>query len=107
MAESVNPQITDAVSTDNVKTIAGAPAFYAQLAMGNAVSHQQAMNQILIAATGNITRRLTELDPAEAVSILKTATGSDVGALLANLLAVLSSGQEAVKTAQTTPPVTP
>ena len=100
MAEQVNPQITDAVSTDNVKTIAGAPAFYTQLAMANAVAH------LLVASTGNITRRLTELDPAEAVSILKTATGSDVGALLANLLAVLGSGQQAAKTAQTTPPPT-
>ena len=45
----VNGQITDAVTQAIVTTVGGAPAQSAMLAMQNAVSYQQAMNQIAMA----------------------------------------------------------
>jgi hypothetical protein len=45
----VNGQITDAVTQVVVTAIGAAPAQTAVLAMQNAVSHQQAMNQIAVA----------------------------------------------------------
>ena len=102
------PEIIEATANANLKNVGEAPAFYASLAMGNAVSHQQSMNQVALAATGNIVKYLTEADPAQAASILKTlSTGGELPQIIAALSAVLSGGQQGAKTAQTTPPTTP
>lgn len=100
-------QIVDAVASTNLKNVGEAPAFYSGLAMGNAVSHQNAMQQISLAATGAIVKQLTEVDPAEAVAVLKATSGNEVATSMAQLLAALNSGQQGTKAAQTTPPVTP
>lgn len=100
------PEIVESVANANLKNVAEAPAFYSGIAMGNAVSHQQAMQQITLAATGAIVKQLTEVDPAEAVAVLKATSGNEVAATLAQLLAALGSGQQATKAAQTTPPPT-
>ena len=104
---ALDPGMLDSVANANLKNVAEAPAFYSGLAMGNAVAHQQAMQQIQIAATGSIVKYLTESDPNEAVSVLKTVSGNDLGGALASILASLAAGQAAVKAGQTTPPVTP
>ena len=74
--------------------------------MGNATAHQQSMQQVQLAATGAIVKKLTEIDVAEAVSILKASSGNEVASNLAQLLSALGAGQQATKSAQTTPPVT-
>lgn len=66
----------DAVATGNVKTVAEATSFYAGLAFANAISHQQAMNQILVGAVGQVLKRLTEVDVEEAISVMKELQGS-------------------------------
>ena len=99
--------IVESVAIDNVKTVAGGPAFYSNLAMGNSVSHQQGMNAILTAAVGSVVKGLTEIDPSEAASISRTLTGHDTAAGITALLGALQSGQVGTKIAQSTPPVTP
>ena len=70
-----------------LKTIAEAGSHSMGLAMQNSVSHQQAMNQVSVAAVGAMVKRLVEVDVNEAAGI-------------APLL------QQLAKIAQTTPPPT-
>lgn len=115
---AVNEQVVDSVTISNVKTIAESGSFYAQMGFANAVanqqqaqqnalSHQQAMNQISQAATGAIVKSLIEVDPSQSVSESKLLTGNDLASTLAQLLSALNSGQQGVKAAGNTPPVTP
>ena len=118
MADVVNPQAVDSVTIDNVKTVAGSGAD-AQAVLNKALSHSMAI--LFEDAVGSASRRshiadmamaaavkdLVTVDPQEAVSIAKTMTGNDLAQQLAQLLTALGSGQQGVKTAQTTPPVTP
>lgn len=97
--------IIDSVSNDNVKTVAGQPAVLANLSLQNLVAHQNRMHIIAEAATGNIVRRMTELDPSEAASILKT-TQADLPAQVAGLAEAIAAIQQQMKGAQTTPPPT-
>jgi hypothetical protein len=99
--------IVESVAIDNVKTVAGGPAFYSNLAMGNAVAHQQGMNAILTAAVGSVVKGLTEMDPSEAIATSRALTGHDTASGMTALLAALQSGQVGTKIAQSTPPVTP
>lgn len=103
---ALNENVVDAVTNENFKVGAGGPAFYLNLAMGDAVSHQRSMNSIREAAVGNIVRRMTELDPSESAAILKTTQG-DLAAQLASYMAVIANAQQTSKTAGNTPPVTP
>ncbi len=106
MAE-LDPAILGTVANTNLKSVGEGPAFYSNIAMGNAVSHQQAMNTILTAAAGSTVKKLTEIDVAEASAIVKASTGQDLAGSIASLMAALASGQIGAKEAQTTPPATP
>jgi len=83
----LNEQVVDGVTSANFKTIAEAGAIYTNLAIGNAVSHQQVMNQLSAALAAKATELLATTDIAES------------GGLVALL-------QQAMKGAQTTPPPT-
>lgn len=102
----VNETVVDAVAINNVKTLGEAASHSMALAMENAVSHQNRMNIIAESAVGNIVKNLTEVDPAQAVAILKATSGNEVAATIAQLAAALASNQQSVKAAQTTPPPT-
>lgn len=80
-------EMSESVAGTNLKSLGDAPAFYQNLAYSNAVQHQQAMNQISLAAVGKIVESIIETRPSEG--------GVDVAAL-----------QQLIKGAQTTPPVT-
>lgn len=95
------------VSNANFKNLGDAPAFYTALAMGNAVSHQQAMQQVQIAATGQIIKNLSEVDPTEAIAVLKATSGNDLAQQISALTSALSQAQQASKTAGQTPPTSP
>jgi uncharacterized membrane protein len=83
----VNEQVVDSVTASNFKAIGEAQAVYMNLAIGNAVAHQQSMNQLSAALT------------AKAAEMLGTTDISEAGGLVALL-------QQAMKGAQTTPPPT-
>lgn len=104
---ALSPEIVESVANTNLKNLGEAPAFHAAISMGNAVAHQQAMQQIQLAAVGSIVKSLTEVDPTEAVAVLKATSGNEVASQLSALLAALASGQQSSKTAGNTPPVTP
>ena len=104
---ALNETIVDAVAGTNFKTLGDGPGFYQNMGYANAVSHQQAMNNIQLAATGRIVKYLGEMDAEEAVSVLKATTGNEVAGAITALQSALASAQQQVKTAQTTPPVTP
>ena len=47
-------EFIDSVANSNLKNVADAPAYYSGLAMGNAVAHQQSMQNIQLAAVGKV-----------------------------------------------------
>lgn len=76
MAEDSSEIVKEAaetVSFANVKTVAEQPAVISNLALMNAVSHQQAMNQLALAGAAKAIQMLVEVSPSEA--------GGDVAAL--------------------------
>jgi hypothetical protein len=77
------------------------------LSAQNAVASQQRANEIANMAMAAVLKDMASVDPMEAVSVAKTMTGNDLAQQLSALLSALNSGQQATKSAQTTPPVTP
>jgi hypothetical protein len=100
-------EFVESVANSNLKNVADAPAYYSGLAMGNAVAHQQSMQNIQLAAVGKIVKYLTEANAEESMAVLKMMSGNDPASQIANLMAALSSGQQQSKVAGNTPPVTP
>lgn len=80
-------EMAESVAATNLKVLADGPAFNINLAMANAVSAQQQMNQIALAITSKAAESIINTSPGEGLS--------DVGA-----------GMQLVKAGQTTPPVT-
>ena len=80
-------EMSESVAATNLKSIGDGPAFYHSLAMGNAISHQQSMQQIQAAIIGKVAEAIITVSPSEG--------GADIAAL-----------QQLLKGAQTTPPVT-
>ena len=95
----------DSVSNANTKTFGDGPAFYAQLAMGDAVAHQRRVNAISETLLGAMGKRLVEVDVQEA-SAESTIKADNLSSLLGQLGAAIASIQQLTKGAQTTPPVT-
>lgn len=87
---AVNEGILDSVSHANTKTIAEAAAHSMALAMQNAVANQDAMNQVRLAAAGNIAKRMTEVDPTEALAVLRAG-----GTNLQDLAAAVAFARQA------------
>jgi hypothetical protein len=100
-------QTLDTLNNVNLKTVGEAASHSMGLAMENAVAHQAAMNQVRELAIGALAKSMTEMDPSQAVSILKATSGNEMASQITSLLAALSSGQQQAKVAQTTPPTTP
>ena len=80
-------EAAEAVAFTNIKAVGEGSAFYSNLAMSNAVAHQQGLNQIQAAIVGKVAEAIIGVSPSEG--------GADVAAL-----------QQLMKGAQTTPPVT-
>ena len=114
----VNDKVVDAVTMEEVKTIAGAPASSAanlhqsiSLALSTiATDMAQASarrNNIADQAMGLVLKNMIEVDPNEAFSLAKQFTSNDAATQLAQLLTALNSGAQGVKSAGNTPPTTP
>lgn len=97
--------VIDSVSNVNTKTFGDGPAFYAQLAMGNAVSHQGRVNQVGEAALSAAIKNLLTISPEQAAADATVSEGSLPGITTA-LLTALAAGQIGAKEAGNTPPVT-
>ena len=103
----LNESVVESVTSTNFKVVAEAPAFYTQMAFGNAVSAQQNMNTLSQNLIGALAKQVIELDPSEAASIGRALSDDALGMKIAGLVTALGSGQVMSKVAQTTPPVTP
>ena len=80
-------EMAESVAASNLKVLGDSPAVSINLATQNAVSNQQAMNQLQLAIVGKVTETIIATSPNEG--------GADVAALM-----------QLAKMAQTTPPVT-
>lgn len=111
MADVLDPQIKDTATAVNAKCAMEAPTLlqhrFSELMAHEAAANFSAMNQLRQAATAKGVEMLLTTSPQEATSASKILTGNDVASQMQALLAALNSGQQGVKAAQTTPPVTP
>jgi len=103
---ALDPGVVDAVTNSNFKNVAEAPAFYAGLAMGDAVAHQRAVNAVREAALAAALKNFADIDPLEAVSALKVISGNDLAQQLSAMGSAIAQIQQLMKGAQTTPPPT-
>lgn len=101
-----NSNVVDSVVADNLKTIAGASAFYAAQTMQAHAAHANRLNIIAEAIVARAAKGIVEEDPLEAVSAQKILSGNDLGQTLAALGNVVAQLQQVMKGAQTTPPET-
>ena len=83
----IGREAAESVGFANIKTLGDGLAFYTNLAIANAVSHQQGMNTIFSAIVGKVAEAIISVSPSEG--------GADIAAL-----------QQLMKGAQTTPPTT-
>ena len=102
---AADPGIIDSVSNVNTKTLGDGPAFYAQLAMGNAVSHQARVHTLGEAALSAAVKNLLTISPEQAQADSTVAAGGLPG-LISALLAALAGGQIGAKTSDNAPPQT-
>ncbi len=116
MAE-LDPGVLGAVANTNFKSLGEAPAFYASLAMGNAVAHQEQMRnsmnsyqielqKLSVANLGKVLDNINNTGVAEALGANKMLTGNDLASIMSALTATMANNQQSVKASQSTPPVT-
>lgn len=102
MADVVDPQVKDALTIGNVKTVAEAASFAMASLFQHQVNHARRLDSLAEAHLGKVLNNFASVDPAEAVATAKLFKGeADSG--LSSLLAQLSSGQVGAKIAQSTP----
>jgi hypothetical protein len=94
--------VRGSISIGNAKSIGEQPAMLSNLAFANliantnlsqqnALSNQQAMNQLAITVTSKAVNKISDLSPMEAVAATKLDTTNDIAQQLANLMASLQA----------------
>lgn len=58
-------EMAESVAATNLKTLGDGPGFYTNLAMGNAVAHQQGLQQLQAAIIGKVAESIINTSPAE------------------------------------------
>lgn len=92
--------IREAIAIANAKSIAEQPAMLANLAYANlvnnvnlsqqnAVSNQQAMNQMTLSVTSKAVDKISNLNPQEAVSVTKILSAQELAEQIAQLKSVI------------------
>ncbi len=103
----IDQGVLDSVVNANMKTVGEAAAFYQAQAFANHVQSQNRLQMVAEAAVAKSIEMIQNIDMTEAAATTKVGTGNDVAAQMQALLAALNSGQQGVKAAGNTPPVTP
>ena len=102
MADVVDPQVKDALTTGNVKTVAESASFAMATLFQHQVNHAHRLDMLAEAHLGKVLNNFASVDPTEAVATAKLFKGeADSG--LSSILAQLATGQMGVKAAQSTP----
>ena len=92
--------IRESIAIGNVKSVAEQPSMLSNLTFSNtitntnlsqqnAVSQQQAMNQLTTTVTGKVVNLIANLTPLEAVATVKLDTGNDLAQQIADLKAAV------------------
>jgi Killing trait len=101
-SSSLPKEIIDAIAIGNVKSVAEQSSMLSNLAyanlitntnlaQANAVSNQQALNQLGATVTGKSVNLVANLSPLEAVASVKLDTGNDIAEQLADLKGTLEA----------------
>ncbi len=102
LTSALPDDIRESIAIGNVKSVAEQPSMLSNLAYANlianvnlsqqnAVSNQQAMNQLGLTVTGKVVNLVANLSPMEAVAVVKMDTGNDVAQQLADLKGTLAA----------------
>jgi hypothetical protein len=102
MADVVDPQVKDALTIGNVKTVGEAASFAMASLFQHQVNHARRLDSLAEAHLGKVLNNFAAIDPAEAVATAKLFKGESDSAI-SSLLAQLASGQIGAKVAQSTP----
>jgi len=124
MSATLEPVIVDTVANTNFKNLSEFPTLHFQSMMEDSRIISKQMNENLVRGSARLNGALDSLivrgvkdiaepNMEEAVADVKIGTGVDpqsqgylLGTSIAQLAAAVSSIQQLIKTAQTTPPVT-
>jgi hypothetical protein len=124
MAQTLESAVVDAVSNSNFKNLGEFPTLHFQAMMEDNRIISKQMNENLVRGSARLNgaldsliirgaKDLAEPDMGEASSVVKMGTGVDpqsqghlLGQSIAQLAAAVSSIQQLIKTAQSTPPTT-
>lgn len=93
--------IRESIAIGNVKSVAEQPSMLSNLAYANllqnvnlsqqnAVSNQQAANQLQLTVTGKAVNLISNLSPMEAVAVTKIDTGNDIAQQISDLKAAIA-----------------
>ncbi len=99
---SLPDDIRESIAIGNVKSVAEQSSMLSNLAYANlisnvnlsqqnAVSNQQAMNQLGLTVTGKVVNLVANLSPMEAVAVVKMDTGNDLAQQLSDIKGTLAS----------------
>lgn len=99
---SLPDDIRESIAIGNVKSVAEQSSMLSNLAYANlisnvnlsqqnAVSNQQAMNQLGVTVTGKVVNLVANLSPMEAVAVVKMDTGNDIAEQLSDIKGTLAS----------------
>ncbi|HBB88617.1 MAG TPA: R body protein [Blastocatellia bacterium] len=99
---SLPDDIRESIAIGNVKSVAEQSSMLSNLAYANlisnvnlsqqnAVSNQQAMNQLGLTVTGKVVNLVANLSPMEAVAVVKMDTGNDIAQQLSDIKGTLAS----------------
>jgi hypothetical protein len=102
MADKVDPQVVDALTIGNVKTVGEAASFAMASLFQHQVNHARRLDSLAEAHLGKVLNSFASVDPVEAVSTAKLFKGESDSAI-SSILAQLASGQIGAKVAQSTP----
>ena len=102
MADAVSPQVVDALTIGNVKTVGEAASFAMASLFQHQVNHARRLDSLAEAHLGKVLNSFASVDPIEAVATAKLFKGESDSAI-SSLLAQLASGQVGAKIAQSTP----
>jgi Killing trait len=94
--------VRESIAVGGVESVGQQPAMLSNLAYANlisnvnlsqqnAVSNQQAMNQLGVTVTGKAVNLVANLSPMEAVAVVKLDTGDDFAQQLADLKGALDA----------------
>ena len=97
---ALNVDVVEAVTATNFKANAEADTI-------SSLDHRNRLRLLAENALGMQINRMNSMDMLEALSLKQASTGNVVGESLATLGSVVAGLQQLVKTAQSTPPVTP